>query len=261
MVQNNRQGALALIASGLLILTAGVVVDRANAAESVARRPVLHHGPTARFRSVRTAAVRPLTIRRRAGVRPIEVVRGPGVYDNGLVRQHAWNDPRLYYFGPFRTGGEVFYGDEAGNPITRGNAGLGRVAGYGPARGGFGGPHFDAVGGFHNGPGPDAGIDADYASGSLSRTDYGDIVPRYPSVRARVASLDAGVVQRRRGAAISAGSRPIGRSSEESLGTIATFEDAKARFSAPMARQAPIEAAFDNGGVPALDMDIATDAF
>ena len=64
--------------------------------------------------------------------------------------QHSWNDPRLYYFGPFRTGGDVFYGDVAGNPITRGNAQLGQIAGYGPANGGFGGPHFDAVGGFHD---------------------------------------------------------------------------------------------------------------
>lgn len=262
MAENNRHGALALIASGLLALTAGVVViDRAHAAESLVRRPAVQHRPAARLRAVRTAAARPLTIRRRVGARPVDVVAGPGLYDDYVVRQHGWNDPRLYYFGPFRTGGDVFYGDEAGNPITRGNAALGRIAGYGPARGGFGGPHFDAVGGFHNGPGPDAGIDSDYASGSLSRPDYGDMVPRYPSVKEQVASLDKGMVPRR-DATTSAADRLTGRRlTAEGRSTTASFEEAKARFAAPMARQAPIEAAFGNGGVPAIDMGIANGEF
>ena len=159
MAENTRYGALALIAGGLLAMTASIVaLEQAHAAETVVRRPAVH-GQVVRPRLARTAAARPLTIRRRAGA-PVDVVGGPGYFgDEYIVRQHAWNDPRLYYFGPFRTGGETFYGDQAGNPITRGNAGLGQIAGYGGARGGYGGPHFDAVGGFHNGPGPDFKVD------------------------------------------------------------------------------------------------------
>ncbi len=249
MADNNRRGAVALIAGGLLAMTAAVVaLDQAHAAETVVRRPAVH-GPVARPRPARTAAARPLTIRRRAAVPPIAVVGGPGDFGNDyIVRQHAWNDPRLYYFGPFRTGGETFYGDQAGNPITRGNAGLGQVAGFGGARGGYGGPHFDAVGGFHNGPGPDFKTDNDYASGSLSRPDYGDMEPRYPSVATRAASLTAGVVP--------ASDRSTGRHlTAEGRSTTASFEQAKADFAAPMRHQAPVEAGFANGGLPSIGMD------
>ncbi len=260
MADQNRYGAAALIASGLLALAAGVVVlNDAHAAEAVVRRPVARGAVAARPRVVRTAAARPLLIRRRAGVAPVDIVGGPGTYgDEYLVRQHAWNDPRLYYFGPFRTGGETFYGDQAGNPITRGNAGLGEVAGYGPARGGYGGPHFDAVGGFHNGPGPDRKIDDDYASGSLSRPDYGELEPRYPGIGARVASLNAGVVPRTAETADRAAGRHL---QAEGRSTVAAFEQAKADFAAPMRRQAPIEAGFANGGLGTAGLQIGDDEF
>ena len=178
-----------------------------------------------------------MTIRRRVS-RPVDVVASPSfVYE---VPQHSWNDPRLYYFGPFRTGGDVFYGDVAGNPITRGNAQLGQIAGYGPANGGFGGPHFDAVGGFHNSPGPDAGVDADYASGSLSRPDYGDVTPHYASVKARVASLNQGVVPRD-ASFVPVNDRMTGRRLIAEGRSNASFEEAKARFAAPMVHSDPNE--------------------
>lgn len=266
MAENNRLGALALIAAGAVALAAGVcVVDQAHAAEAV-RRPVAGT-PAARGRvamrprAVRTAAAeRPLTIRRRAVGGPVDVV-GDGFYgDDYLVRQHGWNDPRLYYFGPFRTGGDVFYGDEAGNPITRGNAGLGQIAGYGPARGGFGGPHFDAVGGFHQGPGPDAKIDNDYASGSLSRPYYGDIAPHYPSVTERVAALNAGAASRPGGVTSTALDRAESRRViSEGRVSPASFERAKSAFAAPMKREAPVEAGFANGGIESIG--IGDDAF
>ena len=255
MADTNRHGALALIAGGILALTAGVVtLDEAHAAEAV-RRPAAHGPAVARPRPVRTAAARPLTIRRRAGAAPVDVVGGPGIYgDDYLVRQHAWNDPRLYYFGPFRTGGQSFYGDQAGNPITRGNAGLGQIAGYGGARGGYGGPHFDSVGGFHNGPGPDFKVDNDYASGSLSRPDYGDLQPRYPSVASRVATLNTGVVP--------PSDRATGRRlSAEGRSTLTSFEQAKADFAAPMRREAPVEAGFANGGLSTVGMQVGNDEF
>lgn len=261
MAENNRKGALALIAAGAIAVVGGIcVVDQAHAEEAV-RRPVAGT-PAARgavrHRALRTAAAeRPLTIRRRAApVGPVDVV-GDGFYgDDYLVRQHSWNDPRLYYFGPFRTGGEVFYGDQAGNPITRGNAGLGQIAGYGGARGGFGGPHFDSVGGFHQGPGPDAKIDSDYASGSLSRPYYGDIEPRYPSVSERVASLNTGVVTRPAGVTNAALDRAESRRvMTEGSRNGASFEQAKADFAAPMKRQAPIEAGFANGGIRSIGID------
>jgi hypothetical protein len=255
MANKTRNAALALIAGGLVALAAGVVVlDEAHAAEAVVRRPAAH-GAAVRTRLARTAAARPLTIRRRAGVGPVDAVGGPGYWgDEYFVRQHAWNDPRLYYFGPFRTGGESFYGDQAGNPITRGNAGLGQIAGYGGARGGYGGPHFDSVGGFHNGPGPDFKLDNDFASGSLSRPDYGDIEPRYPSVAARVATLNAGVVP--------ASDRATGRRlTAEGRSTMVSFEQAKADFAAPMRREAPVEAGFANGGLSTMGMQIDNDEF
>ncbi|WP_237479626.1 hypothetical protein [Lichenibacterium dinghuense] len=265
MAENNRTGALALIAAGAVALVAGAcMVDEAHA-EGTVRRPVAG-APAARGRAaerpraVRTAAAdRPLTIRRRAAPGAYDAV-GTGFYgDDYLVRQHGWNDPRLYYFGPFRTGGEVFYGDQAGNPITRGNAGLGQIAGYGPARGGYGGPHFDAVGGFHQGPGPDFKIDNDYASGSLSRPDYGDIEPRYPSVQQRVATLNTGVVMRPAGLTNAAIDRAESRRVMSEGRTNASFEQAKADFAAPMKRQAPIEAGFANGGINSIG--IGDDAF
>ena len=94
MAENHRHGALALIAGGLLAMTAGLVaLDQAHAAERIVRRPAAH-GPVPRPRLARTAAARPLTIRRRAGA-PIDVVGGPGYFgDEYIVRQHAWNDPR-----------------------------------------------------------------------------------------------------------------------------------------------------------------------
>ena len=260
MADHNHYGALALIAGGILALSVGVAgLNEAQAAEGVVRRPVAG-APGARPRVVRTAAARPLTIRRRAGVAPVDVVGGPGFYgDDYLVRPHGWNDPRLYYFGPFRTGGQTFYGDQAGNPITRGNAGLGQIAGYGGARGGYGGPHFDSVGGFHNGPGPDVKVDNDYASGSLSRPDYGEIEPRYPSVGARVASLNTGVVPRTSDAALD---RATGRQMRaEGRSTLASFEQAKADFAAPMRRQAPVEAGFANGGLGTIGMQLGNDEF
>ena len=255
MADTNRYGALALIATGALALIGGVVaLDDAHAAEAVVRRPAVQ-GSVAKARLARTAAARPLTIRRRGRVGPVDVVGGPGYYgDDYLVRQHAWNDPRLYYFGPFRTGGETFYGDQAGSPITRGNAGLGQIAGYGGARGGYGGPHFDSVGGFHNGPGPDSKVDNDYASGSLARPDYGDIEPRYPSVAARVSSLNNGVVP--------AADRSTGRRlTAEGRSTTASFEQAKADFAAPMKHEAPVEAGFANGGLSSMGLQVGDGEF
>ncbi len=150
----------------------------------------------------------------------------------------------------------MFYGDQAGNPITRGNAGLGEVAGYGAARGGFGGPHFDAVGGFHQGPGPDAKVDNDYATGSLSRPYYGDIEPRYPSVPERAAALTGGAVPRPAGVTNNAQDRAESRRvMTQGLGTPASFEQAKADFAAPMKRQAPVEAGFANGGIRSIGVD------
>lgn len=263
MAENNRNGALALIAGGLLALSAGVMlIDQAHAAEDDVRRPVARraaaHATASRPRAVRTASARPLTIRRRAGVGPVDVVGGPGdFYDDYVVRQHSWNDPRLYYFGPFRTGGEAFYGDQAGSPITRGNAGLGQIAGYGGARGGFGGPHFDSVGGFHSGPGPDAKIDNDYASGSLSRPVYA-YPPSYPGVKEQVATLNDGVVPRRDTTPVL--DRATGRRMvAEGRSSTVSFEEAKAQFAAPMKRQAPIEAGFANGGINSVGM--GNDAF
>ncbi len=243
--------SLAVRLLGMAVLTtlgAGAVATSADAASADAPAAASSGQATRRPaapRVARTAASRPLTIRRRVARRaepgPVDVV-GDGFYgDDYLVRQHGWNDPRLYYFGPFRTGGDVFYGDQAGSPITRGNAGLGMIAGYGGARGGFGGPHFDSVGGFHNGPGPDRKIDDDYALGSLSRPDYGDVTPRYPSVKARVANLDQGPVPRSSAPDMSL-ERATGRKlTAEGRSNDASFEEAKARFAAPMRRSDPNE--------------------
>lgn len=170
----------ALAAMLVLLLPAGP-----SAAETVLRHRVVH------LRPVRVAA-RPLVVHRRvARVAPVPDVAVRSV--DPVPAFHGWNDPDLESFGGWRFGGDIFYGDQEGDPITRGNAGLGMIAGYGPARGGFGGPHFDAVGGFHNGPGPDAQEAADYATGQIWRPDYGGIVPTYPSPRQRVALLDRGV--------------------------------------------------------------------
>ena len=253
------RGASTLIAGGLVALAAAtLVLDQAQAQEAAIRRPVTRPrvAGAVRPRQARVAE-HALTIRRRA--RPVAVVAGePGfVY---AVPQHSWNDPRLYYFGPFRTGGEVFYGDQAGNPITRGNSELGMISGYGSARGGYGGPHFDAVGGFHRGPGPDAKIDADYASGSLSTPEYAFAPPRYPSVPERVATLDRGVVPST--AAYASFDRAAGRRmSAEGRSSAAASDDAKAAFSAPMRRQAPVEAAFSNGGLPSAGFQVGNGEF
>lgn len=260
MSGTNHRGVSALIVGGLLAMSAGLVVaDGAQAAGEVVRRPA-PRAAAAKPRPVRSAAARPLTIRRRVAVAPVDVVGGPGFYgDDYLLRQHSWNDPRLYYFGPFRTGGEVFYGDEAGNPITRGNAGLGQIAGYGAARGGFGGPHFDAVGGFHQGPGPDEQIDNDYALGSLSRPYYGGIVPTYPDTQAQLASLNQGAVGR---GSASADKRAAVRGDSATGRTNgASFEQAKAQFAAPMRREAPVEAGFANGGLSTMGMQVGNGEF
>ena len=262
MAEYNRNGAFALIGVGMIAVAAGLCfVDQAHAEDAVTR-PVagaraVRGRVAAHPRAVRTAAAeRPLTIRRRAAAGPVDAVGDGFSGDSYLVRQHSWNDPRLYYFGPFRTGGEVFYGDQAGNPITRGNAGLGQVAGYGAARGGFGGPHFDAVGGFHQGPGPDAKIDEDYASGSLSRPYYGEIAPRYPTVKERAAGLDAGAVSRPAGATNAASDRAESRRvMADGRPSGPSFEQAKVDFAAPMKRQAPIEAGFANGGLGSIGID------
>ena len=234
--QSKRVGT-ALWTGTALLIAASLGGPVQAQADDVVKRPVtVHHPRGPRATPVRTAE-HPLTIRRRVA-RPVDVVASPSfVYE---VPQHSWNDPRLYYFGPFRTGGDVFYGDVAGNPITRGNAQLGQIAGYGPANGGFGGPHFDAVGGFHDSPGPDAGIDADYASGSLSRPDYGDVTPHYASVKARVDSLDRGVVPRD-ASFMASTDRLTGRRLVAEGRSNASFEEAKARFAAPMAHSDPNE--------------------
>ncbi len=244
---------LALVAGGLLALTSCLaVLDEAHAEDTTVRRPVVR-AVAAHPRAKRIAAAQPLTIRRRPAVAPVAVVGGPGFYgDDELLRQHGWDDPRLYYFGPFRTGGQVFYGDQAGSPITRGNAGLGMIAGFGNASGGYGGPHFDSVGGFHGGPGPDAEIDADYASGSLSKPDYAVAPPPYPSVTERVAALSGGVVP---------SSRAVGRKVVEARGVVGSSDAAKAAFSAPMRHEAPIESAFANGGLRSVGFDTGDDAF
>lgn len=138
---------------------------------------------------VRMASAPPLTVHREHR-RPV-IVDADAFEGPAFLRR--WNDTRLYTFYGWRLGGDNFYGDEEGSPMTRGNASLGAIAGYGPAMGGYGGPHFDSVGGFHNGPGPLAQEDDDYATGSVSRPDYGDIVPRYPSLKAQVAALNTGL--------------------------------------------------------------------
>lgn len=193
-----RSGALGLgLLLGAAALAAGTVAD-ADAAPLKRRvaagaRPVRMAGPP-----------RALTIRRhlvRRGPGAVVAGAGPawGYGGPGIVRR--WNDPNLYSFGGWRLGGEVFYGDTRGAAITRGNAGLAAISGYGGARGGFGGPHFDSVGGFHPGPGPEAQESDDYASGSISTPDYGGVVPRYPGIKERVARLNAGIPMRAASAA------------------------------------------------------------
>ncbi len=180
--------------AAMLALVAGAMVAAGSIGVSAQERPVRHRVPPGHH--LRTATMRPLTVHRRA----TRTARGPVVVDRsyervpGLFRR--WNDPNLDSFGGWRLGGDNFYGDGRGDTITRGNATLGQISGYGPARGGYGGPHFDSVGGFHNGPGPDAQEDADYASGSISQPDYGGIVPHYASVRQRVAALSTGIPMR-----------------------------------------------------------------
>lgn len=168
------------------VALAGLLLASANASAAQDTAVKVH-----RQHPVRTAAAPALTVHR--------LHRRPVFADAYIPENPAflrrWNDTRLYSFYGWRLGGDNFYGDRDGSPITRGNASLGTIAGYGPAMGGYGGPHFDSVGGFHNGPGPEAREDEDYATGSVSRPDYGDIVPRYPSIRAQVALLNAGLVE------------------------------------------------------------------
>ncbi len=175
----------------VLALAAGAMVAAGSAGALAQDKPLRHRASPGHH--LRTATMRPLTVHRRV----YRIVRGPVFVDRGYVRApglfRRWNDPDLDSFGGWRIGGDNFYGDERGDTITRGNATIGQIAGYGPARGGYGGPHFDSVGGFHNGPGPDAQEDADYASGSISQPDYGGIVPHYASVRQRVAALGTGI--------------------------------------------------------------------
>ncbi len=166
------------------------------AAEAQAQQAVPHRRIASHTRTGGLVAGRVLTVHRHAP-RFATLSRREFGYDDGGYYAPApirrWNDPNLDSFGGWRLGGDNFYGDQAGDTITRGNSALGAIAGYGPANGGYGGPHFDSVGGFHNGPGPDVQEDEDYASGSISRPDYGGIVPHYPSVKARVAALMTGV--------------------------------------------------------------------
>ena len=259
MANTTKRRALTLIAGSVIAFSAAtVVLDAAHAQDASIRRPAAHpRVPGAVRPRANRVAERPLTIRRRA--RPVAVVGAePGfLYE---VPQHRWNDPRLYYFGPFRTGGDVFYGDEAGNPITRGNSELGMISGYGGARGGYGGPHLDAVGGFHNGPGPDAKIDNAYGTGSLSTPDYAFAPPRYPSPTERVETLDKGVVPDT--STYASYDRAAGRKMiAEGRSSTAASDQAKAAFSAPMRKQAPIEAAFSNGGLPSAGFQIGNDEF
>lgn len=174
----------ALIGLGLVL----AVQARATAAEDL--RPGRHG------RVQHQAGARPLTVHRvarREGLpRPLLVRREVAPIDRDFVFRD-WNDTRLTRWGPFRFGGNVFYGDGRGDPINYGNPTLAGIAGYGPARGGFGGPHFDSVGGFHPGPGPDAKEDDDYASGSINTPDYDGPVPNYGSAAQRVGALNGGV--------------------------------------------------------------------
>lgn len=170
-----------------------LITTPATAQQSNGRHRLIPH-----LRAVPPVAGRVLTVHRRvpryAAVRGTGAgLYGEGYYGPALLRR--WNDPNLYSFGGWRFGGDAFYGDTRGDPITRGNATLGAISGYGGARGGYGGPHFDSVGGFHNGPGPDAGEAAAYASGSISTPVYDRPMPNYPSIKARVAALNTGVVQ------------------------------------------------------------------
>ncbi|HEX4768125.1 MAG TPA: hypothetical protein VH414_17810 [Lichenihabitans sp.] len=180
--------------AAVLAVAAGAMVAAGSVGALAQDGSIRHRGEPAHH--LRTAGLRPLTVHRRAH----RIARGPVVVDRSYERVPSllrrWNDPNLDSFGGWRLGGDNFYGDGRGDPITRGNATLGQISGYGPARGGYGGPHFDSVGGFHNGPGPDAQEDADYASGSISQPDYGGIVPHYASVRQRVAALNTGIPKR-----------------------------------------------------------------
>ncbi len=147
----------------------------------------------ARVRHGARLAARPLTVRVRPNrILPREARRddAPPV-DDFVFRD--WNDTRLRTLYGFRLGGNVFYGDGRGDPINYGNATLAGIAGYGGARGGFGGPHFDSVGGFHPGPGPEYKESLDYASGRIWTPEYDVPQPRYPSVSGRVAALNAGI--------------------------------------------------------------------
>ena len=177
-----RVAVAAVTACSLGVATLGA----AHAQESDASKPVHKH-----VRPIHVADAHPLTVHRRI-YRPAPVVVGEGDDGPGFVR--AWDDPRLTEFFGWRLGGDNFYGDSRGDTITRGNTTLGAIAGYGPARGGYGGPHFDSVGGFHNGPGPEAQEDADYATGSISTPVYDVPTPDYPSVKQQVADLDTGIV-------------------------------------------------------------------
>ena len=126
------RAAMTRLATGLtLALTIAGAAQAQDAAPL--RRAAPGHG-------VRIASERPLTVRhyRPHLISGEPIVAEDGFYD-GLGIFRRWNDPRLDSVYGWRLGGDNFYGDSAGDPITRGNAGLGMIAGYGPARGGYGG--------------------------------------------------------------------------------------------------------------------------
>ena len=52
--------------------------------------------------------------------------------------------------------GIIFTATSAATPSPAATPSLGMIDEYGGARGGYGGPHFDSVGGFHDGAGPGA---------------------------------------------------------------------------------------------------------
>lgn len=168
-------------------LTLGLVLALAGAAQAQDDSVPRH---AARFHHA--SAAPPLTVHRARIISGEPIVADDGYYDGqGFFRR--WNDTRLDSFYGWRLGGDNFYGDLKGEPITRGNAGLGMISGYGPARGGYGGPHFDSVGGFHNGPNPFAQEAEDYASGSIGQPHYDVPLPRYPSIKQQVADLNTGL--------------------------------------------------------------------
>ena len=101
MVHQAKRGGTATLAATAFLFAAGLCAPVQAQSDEPGKRPVpVRHPRGPRATPVRTAE-HPLTIRRRVA-RPVDVGASPSfVYE---VPQHSWNDPRLYYFGPFRTG-------------------------------------------------------------------------------------------------------------------------------------------------------------